>query len=67
VTDQTLIVLLYIYFCYFFQMKKQSLTREYGVFTLKQKVLVIWCVVVLVMNGFLIFANNVVEIMMLID
>lgn len=67
VTDQALIVLLYVYFCYFFQMKKQSLTREYGVFTLRQKLLVVWCVIVLVLNGFLIFTNNIVEIMVLLD
>jgi uncharacterized membrane protein len=63
VTDQVLLVMLYVYFCYFFQRKKQALTRQYGVFTFKQKALVIWCLVLLVMNMVLVFLSNILDIM----
>lgn len=62
VTDQVLLVMLYVYFCYFFQRKKQALTRQYGVFTLKQKALVIWCLVLLLLNIVLVFLANILDI-----
>lgn len=56
--NQVLIVLLYFYFCFFFQKKKEALTKQYGVFTRKQKCVVIWCVLVMCLNGFNIFVNS---------
>jgi|LauGreDrversion4_2_1035121.scaffolds.fasta_scaffold283941_3 uncharacterized membrane protein len=54
--------MLYIYFCYFFQKKKEALTQQYGVFTCKQKALVIWCLLMIVLNILLVFISNAVEI-----
>ena len=59
--------MLYIYFCYFFQKKKEALTRQYGVFTLKQKILVIWCLVLIILNIVLVFLSNVLEIVTIFD
>jgi len=67
VTDQVLLVMLYVYFCFFFQRKKQALTKKYGVFTFKQKALVIWCLVLLVLNIVLVFLANIVDIVTVFD
>lgn len=47
------------YFCFFFQKKKESLTRQYGVFTTKQKILVILCILIFVLNGLILIASSV--------
>lgn len=67
VTDQVLLVMLYVYFCFFFQRKKEALTKQYGVFTFKQKALVIWCLVLLVLNIVLVCLANIVDIVTVFD
>ena len=51
------------YFSFFFMKKKEALTRNYGVFTRKQKALVIWAVLLLLANSFNFLVNNVLEMM----
>jgi hypothetical protein len=67
VLEQAIIVLFLIYFCYFFQKKKESLTRQYGVFTTNQKLIVIWCLLVFILNGLIFFASGVIKVMNIFD
>ena len=64
-TDAPIIVMLWTYFGYFFQMKKQAYTRKYQVFSTKQKVMVIWVLIILIINSVVFFSNNIIEMLML--
>lgn len=65
IMDPFLVIELYRYFCFFFQKKKESLTKQYGVFTCKQKALVIFCLAVFVFSGLVILLDDILELMLL--
>lgn len=64
-TDVAIIVILWTHFSYFFQRKKQALTKQYGVFKKKQKALVIWSLIVLISNSILLVISNAIEMIIL--
>ena len=65
IMDPFLVIELYRYFCFFFQKKKESLTRQYGIFTCKQKTVVIFCIFVFVFSGIVLLLDDALELMLL--
>lgn len=62
-TDLPIIVMLWIYFNYFFQRKKQAYTKKYLVFSRKQKAIVIWALLILILNSAIFIASNLVDVL----
>lgn len=65
VMDPFLVIELYRYFCFFFQKKKESLTRQYGIFTCRQKAVVIFCISVFVFSGIVLLLDDLIELLLL--
>jgi hypothetical protein len=65
-TDIPIIVMLWVYFGYFFQRKKEAYTKKYRVFSKKQKAIVIWVLVILIFNSVIFLTNNLVEFILVI-
>ena len=63
-TDLPIIVMLWLYFGYFFQRKKEAYTKKYRVFSKKQKALVIWVLVILIFNSVIFLVSNVIEFLL---
>ena len=63
-TDLPIIVMLWLYFGYFFQRKKEAYTKKYRVFSKKQKALVIWVLVILIFNSAIFLVSNVIEFLL---
>ena len=63
-TDLPIIVMLWLYFGYFFQRKKEAYTKKYRVFSKKQKALVIWVLVILILNSAIFLVSNVIEFLL---
>jgi hypothetical protein len=63
-TDIPIIVMLWMYFGYFFQRKKEAYTKKYRVFSKKQKAIVIWVLVILIFNSVIFLTNNVIEFLL---
>lgn len=63
-TDLPIIVMLWLYFGYFFQRKKEAYTKKYRVFSKKQKALVIWVLVILIFNSVIFLVSNVIELLL---
>ena len=62
-TDLPIIVMLWMYFGYFFQRKKEAYTKKYRVFSKKQKAIVIWVLIILILNSMIFLVSNVVEVL----
>lgn len=56
--------MLWLYFGYFFQRKKEAYTKKYRVFSKKQKALVIWVLVILIFNSVIFLVSNVIEFLL---
>lgn len=63
-TDGPIIIMLWMYFAYFFTMKKQAYTKKYRVFSIKQKCIVIWVLLIIIFNSVTFCANNIFEVLM---
>jgi len=63
-TDLPIIVILWLYFGYFFQRKKEAYTKKYRVFSKKQKALVIWVLIILIFNSVIFLVSNVIELLL---